>query len=935
MSDPVKDLTNSRRRFDKVSYTPVKTRQLDQGEIGDALGRAALVRALAVTPSELAALRTAAPTDSERAAIEAVADVFESRVADLAVRASATLARLADADLISVARKLQTLRNDLIARLTAAVKELSEKFHDAQRVTEDAGYLLPTSSATEDPPKLPASPHSVMRSSPGGPASEHTSESLESPAHGAPNISQPPQDRDDSLPGAVVGVPVRAHVDDKSGRATTYSLNLLQPTTTALRLATSHPFITATFGTIGASRLPTVLTWAAEEAPDQLENLLDDARPYLPAATAASIVDLMGSLPELERRRMMANVFVEALTRRPLEPVGLLHLERLEMTPLEIERGELVYSLPLAPHEKVTLAHKEWTAREEEFSRYIQDYLENFSERGVAEADDIAMSSLTQTRHSNALSMNQSPIGTSGVTITNVVDGSASTSSVDDVTSLEESKSHARSVTAKATARIVKDHKVSFTVTTVSGTEDFTARVLENPRADEAMRIDYYRRMRRWRMDMYRYGVRMTYDVVLPDPGRRLRCRYNAIREIDEQLAAGFQFTLKLSDVTVANWQRLANLHGTALPAPPDQRRRVEIVRPVDYGPAEEVTISGVVHIRQKIEELQLDIPADYQLSTLFASVQVSTWHVTLPRWITVMGDGIVRSLTPDSRGHIGGTASFDPQRLPQTGSIKVSFQSQYVSNGVLKLSGTLEPADASMEGWRMLCWTRLREAAYANLVRQRDELREKRAALLRDIASMDALTLRRMEREQIMLSVLEWLFPGFDETIGTLYSIALPGSWATGVWQDIMEYGEYIKFVQAAIDWDNVMVFLFPYFWDTPGHHAEKIFLDHADPLHREFLRAGAARVVLAIRPRFEEEVASLLDQGQLGALPNGHRFKKVAEDVQAANAEYAKQTVPVSPGDEQDNPRIPGLLIGSWFDYTPTGALDINVITSKVQAS
>jgi hypothetical protein len=257
------------------------------------------------------------------------------------------------------------------------------------------------------------------------------------------------------------------------------------------------------------------------------------------------------------------------------------------------------------------------------------------------------------------------------------------------------------------------------------------------------------------------------------------------------------------------------------------------------------------------------------------------------------------------------------------------------VSNGVLKLSGTLEPREAVVEDWRMRCWIRLRDAANAARTRLHDELRARRAILEREIVSMDVLTLRRMEREQIMLSVLEWLFPEFDETIGSLYGIALPGAWAIGVWQDIMEYGEYIKFVHEAVDWDNVMVFVFPYFWDTPGHHAEKLFLDHKDPIHREFLRAGAARVVLAIRPGFEEEVASLLDQGQLGALPNGHRFKKVAADVCAANAEYAKQAEPDGDSEDHDNPRRPGTLIGSWFDYTPTSALDIDVIMSRVQSS
>jgi hypothetical protein len=121
-------------------------------------------------------------------------------------------------------------------------------------------------------------------------------------------------------------------------------------------------------------------------------------------------------------------------------------------------------------------------------------------------------------------------------------------------------------------------------------------------------------------------------------------------------------------------------------------------------------------------------------------------------------------------------------------------------------------------------------------------------------------------------------------------------------------------------------MVFLYPYFWDTPAHEEEKVFLNHPDPVHREFLRAGAARVVLAIQPGYEDQVVSLLDQGQLGNLPDKSRFAKMIKDVQDANAAYLKGTTGTT-GTTGDNPTQPGVLIGSWTDQTPTGAIDLDV--------
>ena len=163
----------------------------------------------------------------------------------------------------------------------------------------------------------------------------------------------PPRDRDDFVTAAGADAGASYTVSRRS--VTSAATSLLQPSSTALQLATAHPFSTATFGTLGAARLPSVLNWAADEAPDKLEGMLAEARPYLPSANATSVLDVIGSLAEVERRRLMSTVFVTALTRRPLEPIGLLHLERLDMTPLAVERGELLYSLPLAPKEEVTL----------------------------------------------------------------------------------------------------------------------------------------------------------------------------------------------------------------------------------------------------------------------------------------------------------------------------------------------------------------------------------------------------------------------------------------------------------------------------------------------------------------------------------------------------------------------------------------------------
>ena len=199
---------------------------------------------------------------------------------------------------------------------------------------------------------------------------------------------------------------------------------------------------------------------------------------------------------------------------------------------------------------------------------------------------------------------------------------------------------------------------------------------------------------------------------------------------------------------------------------------------------------------------------------------------------------------------------------------------------------------------------------------------------LQKQIAGDDPVRLRRMEREAIMRSVLEWLFPGFEDASSVLANLPSPGYLDAGTWQQVMQYGEYIKFVQTAIDWDNVLVFLYPYFWDTIWHEQEKLFLDHPDPIHREFLRAGAARVILAIQPGFEDRIAARPGSTGLSFRPKPF-FREAIDYVKTTNAVYTKTA---SGGGPAEDPKEPGILIGSWTDYTPSSALDIETTLMPV---
>ncbi len=258
-----------------------------------------------------------------------------------------------------------------------------------------------------------------------------------------------------------------------------------------------------------------------------------------------------------------------------VSPIGVLNLERLEMTPAGIERGGLIATIPLAPKERTFVVQKEWSVTSQEFTSIVTDSLDNYSETGVTENTQLAQSTASQVAHNNQFNVTASASGGIGF-----VSGSASTNfSSQDQNSQSATNSRQQSIqtTRLASARVRQSHKTSISTTTIAGTSEATTRKLENPSATDPMRIDYFSLMRKWYVALYRYGLRLTYDITVPEPGATLREIYAQLQVLQYLANQVFSFTIKHSDITAdvkpgdseAYYLVLADKYGVDVPPPP------------------------------------------------------------------------------------------------------------------------------------------------------------------------------------------------------------------------------------------------------------------------------------------------------------------------------------------------------------------------------
>jgi hypothetical protein len=255
-------------------------------------------------------------------------------------------------------------------------------------------------------------------------------------------------------------------------------------------------------------------------------------------------------------------------------------------------------------------------------------------------------------------------------------------------------------------------------------------------------------------------------------------------------------------------------------------------------------------------------------------------------------------------------------------------------TGAVLNLSvfATGRLTETALNEWRAKSYERLVDAARSQYETKRQALQREVNQLEQELYRDDALVLRKIEKEEIMKAVLRWVlgpefafYPADLPPLGLSETVDLDIYGSRGNvrsqqdYENLLKHGELVRFLHQAIEWENVIYILYPYFWTDHTRWELKQSLYHPEFIHRSFLRAGAARVVLTIRPGFEKEFLSFMETLEYGRLlATDHPYMTAASEMKAM-AETSYPFTPLANQLPKEN------LVDQWYEFTPTGAMDV----------
>ena len=117
----------------------------------------------------------------------------------------------------------------------------------------------------------------------------------------------------------------------------------------------------------------------------------------------------------------------------------------------------------------------------------------------------------------------------------------------------------------------------------------------------------------------------------------------------------------------------------------------------------------------------------------------------------------------------------------------------------------------------------------------------------------------RDIEREELKKGCLS-LWTDFDFHITSMISHnedgKPPNNYPEIIPKTTLEVAPSIQFLEQAFDWDNMTYEFYPFYWGRKKNWLEVYSYEDNDPLFVDFLKAGAARVLVPVKVERSEEV-------------------------------------------------------------------------------
>jgi hypothetical protein len=596
-----------------------------------------------------------------------------------------------------------------------------------------------------------------------------------------------------------------------------------------------------------------------------------------------------------------------------VQPIGIGDLEVVKETLMKYDTGEVAYIENVLKSESMSREYRRLDRTEETYT--------TSTETESSEERDLQTTTRYELQQEAQKTIESDQSLTAGASVSasyGPVSVSVSAEYSTGSSSSESSKTatnYAKDIVDRSVSSITQKVKEERSTTTITEIEETSTHGFDNTAGTEHI-VGIYRWVDKYyEAQVYNYGQRLMFEFIVPEPAAfYLYSQDN--KEIEsitaeepEPLPDGFTFE-SISTSNYASYAALYNVSG--IEPPPEEYVTIAKAFSEPYN-------DDIDRIIVK-EDNGLTVPDGY--TAYYAS---RNWAYTYNSDESPTFDLLVGTYNITD----GGTSMSS-----ETGTIPVAIHSLYVWGFVATVKVKCQRTEATLDEWRISTYDKI-VAAYEALKSEYDSQVSAAAdSTTLSITSRSSDSNRSIEKAELKKGCITLLTNQHYAEFDAMTEEASDEGYPEINVSEAMSEGPYIQFFEQAFEWDQMTYLFYPYFWGKKSRWVTNSQLeDSADSTFTEFLRAGAARVLVPVQAgsAYEEAAIHYIETGEIwngGETPtiDDPLYISIVDEIQASEDMDIDSAVP--DGDPWDV-LIPTSLVmlqsdATLPDWTDEGGYD-----------
>lgn len=463
--------------------------------------------------------------------------------------------------------------------------------------------------------------------------------------------------------------------------------------------------------------------------------------------------------------------------------------------------------------------------------------------------------------------------------------------------STRQAITQAKEITERAMDRVVTKVKKERVEKILDEFEETNSHGFDNRKGDQHV-VGVYRWVDKiMKNQIYTYGKRQMMEFMIPEPARlhalamqEAVSRGNKIIEppIDPRSAQQFIMTTytNVADSTLAYW---ASRYNVELP-----KKKEGLIDISSSFEGRDPGFSGQDNksIQFVVGKGEFEIPEDYIAKSIKYNFMTSR-RGFLGTHIGRLSIAGIKStdISDVNEGKSEGTIS----GFSLTRKVSYSFETSEsaIISGTLNANCQLTPEAKNQ--WQMECFNAIIKA-YEKAKQDYEEQLKMAEEKALQIKGSNPGFYRQIENTVLRQNCIAYMVEqnpnalltlgskGFIKSINPSDNKITHQNFGVNQTANLDQYTSFVKFFEQAFEWDIMSYYFYPYYWGGRDQWADTYTFEDNDPLFRSFMQSGMARVIVTVRPGFEDAVSFYL---KTGLIWNGGEVPTIDEDLYMSLAE------------------------------------------------